>query len=53
MNDYDECCCGDYRIQHKDGVGECLLCRWNPMNPDEPCKEFKLAEPAEHTEMAS
>jgi len=25
--DYELCECGDYRIEHKNGVGECAVCR--------------------------
>ena len=40
--DFDECECGDYRIQHENGVGRCKM-------PDDichglmPCLKFRLA----------
>lgn len=33
------CECGDFKEQHNDS-GECQLCKWNPSNPLEPCKQF-------------
>ncbi len=45
LNDYDICCCGDYRHQHENGTGKCRM-------PDDichgmqPCESFRLAERA-------
>lgn len=49
MRDDDECECGDFRSQHKDGVGICYACRggsnYTPVpNEPGPCQEFKLYE---------
>lgn len=42
--DYDECFCGDYRHQHKDGTGPCLL---GKLCIPSPCQEFVLARVSE------
>lgn len=41
--DFDECECGDYRHQHKDGTGACAL-NWSKGGPHGPdnCLAFRL-----------
>jgi hypothetical protein len=45
MHPNDVCKCGDYRHQHKNGIGRCIM-------PDDlthgfkPCVKFELSEPA-------
>lgn len=46
IDQFDECECGDYRSQHEDGQGECRVCRWNPVVPNQSCLKFKLAKSA-------
>lgn len=43
VEDFDECECGDYRVEHKQGIGPCKVCRWNnPIPESKPCQEFRL-----------
>ena len=44
--DKDECYCGDYRIQHREGSGPCQICSWNHPPGMEPCHKFRLSRPA-------
>lgn len=39
----DVCKCGDYRRQHKDGVGRCLL---GDLCTPSGCHKFRLSHPA-------
>jgi len=39
--DYDECECGDYRIQHENGIGKCKM-RDDICHGFEPCLKFRL-----------
>jgi len=39
--DFDECVCGDYRIQHENGTGKCKMPN-DICHGCEPCLEFRL-----------
>ena len=45
-DDKDECYCGDYRIQHREGSGPCQICSWNHYPGIEPCQKFRLSRAA-------
>lgn len=45
-DDKDECYCGDYRIQHREGSGPCQICSWNHYPGMEPCQKFRLSRAA-------
>jgi len=44
QNPLDECECGDYRSQHKDGTGKCCMPDDNT-HGHRPCFSFRLAFP--------
>ena len=43
--DFDQCECGDYRHQHRDGTGACTLPN-DLSHGFKPCSCFRLAETA-------
>ncbi len=42
-NPYDVCYCGDYRHQHVNGIGRCML---GSLCTPTPCQKFRLASAA-------
>jgi len=42
----DICICGDYRQNHENGIGKCLVCHYMPY-PEGGCQRFILAEKAD------
>lgn len=48
LSDFDRCGCGDYRKDHKDGVGACSFNGKfeNDAHGGVPCLEFRLMRPA-------
>jgi len=40
--DLDECACGDYRYQHRDGHGKCKVCG-DSRAPYDGCTRFRLS----------
>lgn len=45
-DDKDECYCGDYRIQHREGSGPCQICSWSHPPGMEPCQKFRFSRAA-------
>lgn len=41
-HDLDTCMCGDYRRQHVNGAGRCML---NELCTPTPCRKFRLFRP--------
>lgn len=41
--DHEICECGDYRHEHENGTGKCLVCKY-AAQLYEPCQEFRAME---------